>query len=162
MPTKPLFKLTTAHIKKYCDEKTFKRAEDYISAVSTLRLRGDEISVKVYGSMPRPYRVMISFNQKNWKYGVCNCPAEFHPCKHIVAVLLKIVHEGFDSIEPALQDSLKLLEADALRNLIVTLVEKKPHLVDDIQAILSNESEDEDDDELDADYEEDDDYESSW
>jgi len=145
------FKLTEPLIKKSCDAKTFGRGEEYIDAVSTLTLRGDEISVKVYGSMPRPYRVKISFNQKDWKYGDCNCPADYRPCKHIIAVLLKIVREGVDSIEPTFEDSLKLLEADALRNLLVTLVEKKPDLIDDIQAILTGDPKDED--ELDADYE---------
>jgi uncharacterized Zn finger protein len=149
------FKLTEALIKKCCSEKIFTRGEEYIDLVSTLVLRGDEISVKVYGSMPRPYRVRITFNERNWKNGRCDCPAGFRPCKHIIAVLLKIFHEGVDIIEPRFQDSLKCLEADELRNLLLALVEKKPHLIDDIQAILSGETIDEDElDEYDEDQSE--------
>ena len=64
--------------------------------------------------------------------------------------MLKIVREGVDSIEPAFEETLQLLEADSLRGLLVTLVEKKPDLIDDIQAILSGDSEDEE--EFETDY----------
>src|SRR5947199_150951 len=104
MPLKPLFELTETLIKKYCDGKTFNKGEDYIDAVSTLTLRGDELSVKVHGSMYEPYHVNITFNEKNWKNGSCSCPSEIYPCKHLVATLLKIVREGLDSIEPAFEE----------------------------------------------------------
>lgn len=136
MSSKPLFELTENLIKKYCDGKTFIRGEDYIDAVSTLTLRGDELSVKVHGSMYEPYRVHITFNENSWKNGSCSCPSENYPCKHLVATLLKIVREGIDSIEPAFEESLKSLDADALRTLLTNLVEQNPELMDDIQLDL--------------------------
>ena len=136
MPSKPIFELTEALIKKYCDGRTFSKGEDYIDAVSTLILRGDELSVEVYGSMYEPYRVNITLNEKNWKNGSCSCPAEFNPCKHLIATLLKIVREGIGSIEPAFEESLKSLDADALRTLLINIVEQNPELMDNIQLDL--------------------------
>lgn len=135
MSPKPLFELTETLIKKYCNEKTFSKGEDYIDAVSTL-LRGDELSVKVHGSMCEPYRVNITLNEKNWKNGSCSCPSENYPCKHLVATLLKIVREGIDSIEPPFEESLKSLDADTLRTLLINIVEQNPELIDDIQIDL--------------------------
>lgn len=134
MSKKPLFELTEFLIKKYCDGKTFSKGEDYIDSVSTLTLRGDKLSAKVQGS--EPYHVNISLNEKNWKNGHCSCPAEFHPCKHIIAILLKIVREGIDSIEPAFEQTLQSLDADSLRAILINLVEQNPDLVDDIQLDL--------------------------
>lgn len=157
MSSKPLFELTEPLIRKFCDGKTFSKGEDYLDAVSSLTIRGNELSVKVYGSMCEPYRVKITLNEKNWKNGYCSCPAEFHPCKHIVATLLKLVREGIDSIEPPFEQTLQSLDAEALRNLLINLVEQNPDLIDDIQNILSGDSEDEDESELefDLDFEDD-------
>lgn len=153
MSSKPLFELTESLIRKYCDQKTFNRGEEYIDAVSTLTLRGNEISVKVYGSMCKPYRVKITFDKKNWKNGYCSCPAEFHPCKHIVATLLKIVREGIDSFEPPFEQTLESLDAGVLRNLLIILVEQNPNLIDNIQNILTGDSEDESELEFDSEIE---------
>jgi len=136
MSSKPLFELTETLIKKYCDGKTFGRGEEYIDAVSTLTLRGNELCVKVHGTQDEPYRVNITFSEKNWKNGSCSCPSENYPCKHLVATLLKIVHEGFDSVEPTFKESLKSLDADALRTLLTNIVEKNPELMDDVQLDL--------------------------
>lgn len=136
MSSKPLFELTETLIKKYCDGKTFGRGEDYIDAVSTLTLRGDKLSVNVYGSTDEPYRVNITLNKYRWKNGSCSCPSENYPCKHLVATLLKIVREGIDSIEPAFEENLKSLDADTLRALLINIVEQNPELMDDIQLDL--------------------------
>ncbi len=125
MSLKPLFKITEPLIKKYCDEKTFKKGEEYIDAVGSLTCRGAELSVKVYGSANKPYRVEITFNKENWNKGYCNCPVEIPPCKHIVATLLKIAREGFDSIEPPFDQTLLNLDAKELRTLLPTLIPKK-------------------------------------
>lgn len=142
MSQHPLFKPTESLIKKYCDGKTFIRGEDYIDVVSTLTLRGDKLSVEVFGNANDPYRVNITLNERNWNKGDCNCPAEFRPCKHIVATLLKVVREGIDFIEPPFEHTLQSLDADALRALLITMVEQKPDLIEDIQNILSGNSED--------------------
>jgi uncharacterized Zn finger protein len=136
MSLKPLFELTEARIKKYSDAKSFTRGEDYIGAVSSLTLRGEKIHVNVYGSMEEPYRVNITFNEKNWKNGSCSCPSEYYPCKHIVATLLKVVREGVDSIEPPFEESLKLLDADALRKILMSIIEDNPDLMDEIELDL--------------------------
>lgn len=143
---KHTFKLTEAMVKKSCDQKTFERALEYINSVSSLKLRGDRISVKVYGSMPEPYRVNVCLNAKEWYKGECNCPAEFAPCKHLVATLLKYVFEGVEAVEPSFEESLKALDADALRQMILEFVKRKPELLDDPE------------DEFDEEYEEYDDY----
>ena len=54
------------------------------------------------------------------------------------------------SIEPTFEQVLQSLDAEKLRRLLVIMVEKKPHLIDDIQNILSGDAEDEDD--FDTDY----------
>jgi len=136
MPAKLFFELTEALIKKYCCEKIYERGKDYISDVSTLILRGDELSVKVHGSMCEPYRVNITLTKKNWKKGFCSCPSEIYPCKHLVATLLKIVRKGIDFIEPTFEESLKSLDADTLRALLIHIVEENPELIDDIQINL--------------------------
>lgn len=140
-----MFKLTEAMVKKCCNQKTFERALEYIDSVSSLKVRGDRISVKVYGSMPRPYRVNICLNAKEWYRGACDCPAEFAPCKHVVATLLKYVFEGAKSVEPSFEEILKTLEADALRQMILEFVERKPELLDDPEEEFDEEYEEYDD-----------------
>lgn len=133
MSSKPFFELSENLIKKYCDLKTFCRGEGYIDAVSTLILRGEELCVRVYGSMEEPYRVNITFNEKNWKRGSCSCPSDNYPCKHIVATLLKIAREGLEFIEPAFKESLQSMDAEALRALLLNIIAENPELMDDIQ-----------------------------
>lgn len=142
---KNAFNLTEAMVKKSCDQKTFDRALEYIDSVSHLKLRGDHISVKVYGNMPKPYRVNIHMNAKDWHKGSCNCPVEFAPCKHIVATLLKYVFEGVESVEPSFEESLKTLDADVLRKMILEFVERNPELLDDPQEEFDEEYEEYDD-----------------
>jgi uncharacterized Zn finger protein len=99
-------------------------------------MMGDKVSVNVFGSEPEPYRVTIHLNGKEWKYGHCTCPAELHPCKHIVATLLKYVRDGVDSIDPPFKESVKNIDAQTLRLLLVNLVDQDPDLLDDIQSHL--------------------------
>ena len=142
---KETFKLTEAMVKESCKHKTFERALEYIDSVSSLKLRGDRISVKVYGSMPEPYRVNVCLNAKEWYKGECNCPTEFAPCKHVVATLLKYVFEGAESVEPSFEESLKALDAGTLRQMILEFVERKPELLDDPEEEFDDEYEECDD-----------------
>lgn len=124
-------KLTNAMIKQYCSPKIFERAQDYLDAISAMKMRGDEVSVKVYGNDIKPYRVTINLNQNDWKRGFCTCPSDYYPCKHIVAVLLKFVREGVSVKEPCFEDYLMTLDVSALRLMLLEFVERKPELLDD-------------------------------
>lgn len=136
MSQKSHFKLTETLIKQHCGLRTFMKAHEYVDDISPLILRGDQVFVKIQGSMYEPYQINITFNEENWKNGSCTCPSENYPCKHIVATLLKIASEGFDSIEPALEERLKTLSADHLRNILINLIESNPELIEDIESEL--------------------------
>jgi uncharacterized Zn finger protein len=133
MPPKIALELTDALIEQSCSSKTFERSEEYIDAISNLSLRGNELSAQVFGSEEEPYRVNITFDKEHWKFGGCTCPTDFHPCKHIIAVLRKVVIEGFDSVEPSFKDVIRSLDATGLRKLLMKIVRKNPEVLDGIK-----------------------------
>jgi len=104
---KNTFNLTEAMIKKFCSQKTFERALEYIDSVDTLKLRGDCISVKVYGSMPSPYRVNVCINANEWYRGQSplNLPMSVPLSNHFVEGMRKIYElEPFIKMESSLAD----------------------------------------------------------
>lgn len=79
--------LTDDEIEELCGECIIFRAENYLENVSNVRIEGNELHSSVQGTMPRPYKVKISY--KNYEFiPECSCPAEMCFCKHVVATLM--------------------------------------------------------------------------
>ncbi len=100
--------------------------------------RGDMITASVAGSDYEPYRVTLEFDDTGIRDAGCTCPYDWGGwCKHLVAVVLALLHEA-DAIEerPAVDALLQDLDADQLYVLLEELVKRHPDILDDIEAQL--------------------------
>lgn len=79
--------LTEDEIEELCGERVIFKAEDYLDNVSNLRIEGNELHSSVQGTMPRPYKVKVSYSNDAF-IAECSCPAEMDFCKHVAATLL--------------------------------------------------------------------------
>jgi uncharacterized Zn finger protein len=85
--TERLKRLTEDEIEELCGERIIFRAEDYLDNVSNLRIERNELHSSVQGTMPRPYKVKISYKNDAF-IPICSCPAEMDFCKHVAATLM--------------------------------------------------------------------------
>ncbi|KIC71623.1 hypothetical protein DB41_AU00040 [Neochlamydia sp. TUME1] len=130
------FYFNEAMIKEWCFPNTFLKGENYIEKVTFLTIVADTLYATVQGSLPEPYQVKVSLKNQQWQNGYCSCPSDFYPCKHLVAVLLKIARQGIESFGPPLEEILRTLDLSTLRSLLLRLIEQHPYLVKDIQIFL--------------------------
>lgn len=82
-----LKRLTEDEIEELCGERVIFKAEDYLDNVSNIRIEGNELLSSVQGTMPRPYKVKISYRNDAF-IPECSCPAEMDFCKHVAATLM--------------------------------------------------------------------------
>jgi uncharacterized Zn finger protein len=105
--------------------------------------RGDVLLAEVQGSDYAPYRVHVTLGGTGVADAQCSCPYGIEWsgwCKHITAVLLVAARDP-DEIEeqPPIEARLAALNADALRRLLVRLVEAQPTLYDLATAMIAAE-----------------------
>lgn len=84
-----LKRLTEDEIEELCGERVIFKAEDYLDNVSNIRIEGNELHSSVQGTMPRPYKVKISYRNDAF-IPECSCPAEMDFCKHVAATLMVV------------------------------------------------------------------------
>jgi uncharacterized Zn finger protein len=136
-----LSKLTEAAVRQRATDTTFERGYDYYrdGAVLEVERRGNQILAEVEGSSYEPYRVSITLSEHGIVDADCTCPYDWGgDCKHIVAVLLTVIHSPKEVEErPSVETMLAGLDRDQLEALILELVERQPNLADVIQNELS-------------------------
>lgn len=106
---------------------------------SNLVWRAGLLTAEVQGSHYEPYQVRAHFAGGELDDTQCTCPYNMGgDCKHIVAVLLSLIHQP-DEIDqrPPLSDLLAPLSREQMSSLITILVEFHPHLVDEIEELLA-------------------------
>lgn len=131
---------TESFIRSQTTPQSFQRGCDYYydGAVSELERRGEEIQASVAGSGYAPYRVRVAMRRGEVESATCTCPYDWGGwCKHIVAVLLSILHEPDRVAErPALDALLDDLDRDQLQALVQHLAHRRPDLVADVESWL--------------------------
>jgi len=133
--------ISEATIRQQATAESFRRGENYYQggAVISLVQRGNMLQAEVEGSQYEPYRVSITFDEGGITSAVCDCPYDWGGwCKHIVATLLTCLHEP-DVIEerPTLDELLADLDHAQLRDLLLHLASRDPHVADAIESQIA-------------------------
>jgi uncharacterized Zn finger protein len=135
--------ITLQQIHARASEQSFSRGENYYNtgAVSDTVRRGDEIEARCHGSYPEPYRVWARLDASGIAATRCNCEYDWGgDCKHIVAVLLKYLHQP-DQFEArqTLQAALLNRSKEDLVDIIMLMVNRYPDLQDIVDSPTPNE-----------------------
>jgi uncharacterized Zn finger protein len=132
--------LTKDDIRAHTAGGSFERGQQYLAegAVQSLDLTdAHTLKARVRGSDIHPYLVRIEFDADNVTEVECTCP--YHGgswCKHIVAVLLKVLESDPLPInEPAaVADEVSDLDRAQLVALLERLAEQHPPLLETLKA----------------------------
>ena len=83
------------------------------------------------GSEWEPYRVGVALQEDDFSAS-CTCPYDWGGyCKHVVAVLLTLIHDRDRITKRApTEDLLSKLDTDELKALVIRMVESDPKLAD--------------------------------
>jgi uncharacterized Zn finger protein len=132
--------LTESDIRSRASTKSWARGRGYFDSASVDNLiwRDGVLTADVQGSEYEPYRVEISCDEDGVNYADCTCPYDQGgDCKHIVAVLLHLVHHRH-SIEdrPTLSHLIAPLSREQLATLLTQLTITHPHLIAEIERRL--------------------------
>jgi uncharacterized Zn finger protein len=133
--------LSLSHIQRHATAPSFERGERLYQAgaVISLSQRGTSLQALVEGSNVHPYQINAIVDTGGITQLHCNCPYNFEGwCKHIVAVLLTCHHDP-EQIEqrPSLNQMLTELNLTEIMQLLQTLVQKHPHLINDIDLAIN-------------------------
>jgi uncharacterized Zn finger protein len=131
--------LSPADIREHTAGGSFERGEQYLANGNVRSVRQtDEHTLKaqVQGSDVHPYLVTVQFGPDAVQKVKCTCPYyEGSWCKHIVAVLLKVLEEDeVPAEEPAeVRNLVSDLDRSGLVALIERLVEHDPALIEQVE-----------------------------
>jgi uncharacterized Zn finger protein len=130
--------ITEATIRQLASDGSFRRGESYHAdgAVASVIQRGDTLTAAVWGSNPKPYRVVVRLDGGGVASADCDCPYEWGDwCKHIVAALLFAIRKPEQVQErPPIEALLAGLSHERLRALLLDLARRDPDLVEAIEA----------------------------
>ncbi|NKQ35442.1 MAG: SWIM zinc finger domain-containing protein [Chloroflexi bacterium] len=131
-------KLTENDIREAATGQSFDRGYSYYRNEYVLEVvrRGDIVTAEVEGSQYQPYEVEIILNEDgSLAHAYCDCPYDWGGyCKHIVAVLLTLIHDEEAVAEkPELGTLLADLDAAQLRLVIINAAAGEPKLADVIE-----------------------------
>jgi uncharacterized Zn finger protein len=143
--------LTEAAVRELARPQSYDRGENYYDegAVREIVRRGDAIRAEVAGSQYEPYQVHIELERTGVIDTKCSCPYDYGGiCKHRVAVLLTCIRDP-DEIDqrPPVAELITDADPEALRNVLVDIVEVHPELAERVESQLeTSRSEDADED----------------
>lgn len=126
-------------IKEHTTGGSFERGKQYLvdDAVRSIKQTDDHtLKAQVQGGDVHPYLVTIQFDADDIQSVKCTCPYyEGSWCKHIVAVLLKLLEEDeVPATKPAeVAELVEELDRASLVSLIERLVEHDPELLEQIK-----------------------------
>ena len=133
--------ITEATIRQLASEESFRRGESYYAngAVDSAIQRGDTLTAAVWGSEPKPYRVVVRLDRGGVASADCDCPYEWGGwCKHIVAALLFTIRKPEQVQErPPIEVLLAGLSPEQLRALLLSLARRDPDLIEAIETELA-------------------------
>ena len=128
--------LTISTVRELCTEAVFERGEDYLDdgRISQLSRFGDTVTAGVVGS--RPYDLEIECATSPPSYH-CSCPYDGPgACKHVVAVLLRLVEDEPSDESDRIDDLLADCSAETLRAFLRAEFASDPSLRDRFRAHL--------------------------
>ncbi len=138
-----MIKPNETEIRLLADNQTFGRGYQYFKdgSVSNVIKRGQKVSARVDGSQYRPYEITIRLNESgNVVQYFCTCPYDWGgACKHVVAVLLELIHNS-EHIEekPPLHQLLPQLSADHLCDILLALIDDNFELTEKVEQYIEN------------------------
>lgn len=129
--------ITEADIRALASGESIDRGYAYYQSgsVSDLVRRGNLLSARVEGSEYEPYQVQVTLSEAGIVNTSCTCPYDWGGiCKHIVAVLLALIHnEGAIEEKPSLETLLAGLSAEQLRQALLGLAARDADIVEAIE-----------------------------
>jgi uncharacterized Zn finger protein len=129
--------ITEATIRQLASDESFRRGESYYAdgAVASAIQRGDALTAAVWGSEPKPYRVVVRLDRGGVANADCDCPYDWGGwCKHIVAALLFTIRKPEQVQErPPIEVLLAGLSPEQLRALLLGLARRDPDLVEAVE-----------------------------
>lgn len=137
--------LSEKDIQARASAQSFAKGQSYYRSgcVEDVVRRGDVVTASVEGSEYEPYQVQITLDETGVAGGIadasCTCPYDWGgDCKHIVAVLLALVHRD-EMVEekPALETLLAGLTEAQLRQVLLYVAADRP----DVTAAVEREVE---------------------
>jgi uncharacterized Zn finger protein len=138
MANAKLAHVTEALVRELAEGQTFQRGQSYYrqGAVHNLTRRGNCLTAEVEGSDYEPYQIVITFDADDVEDAECSCPYDWGGvCKHIVATLLHYINKQEEAKErPPLDTLLAPLQAQQLRDILLTLADEHIDLADEIEA----------------------------
>lgn len=122
--------LTEANVRDLAGGQSFDRGYHYYhnGAVSNVIRRGNVLTAEVEGSSYEPYQIQITLIGSDVDTFYCSCPYDWGGiCKHIVATLLVLIHDG-EKIEekPELASLVADFTADQLRQVLLGVAAAGP------------------------------------
>jgi uncharacterized Zn finger protein len=134
------FPVSETIISQFATGESYARGDDYARSgrVSDLSVRDNVLSASVQGSEPAPYTVRVSVHDGVVTDATCTCLYGYGGwCKHIVAALIVATRQPEEVAErPSLAGRLDLLEPDALKALVLRLVEHAPDVEAAVERLL--------------------------
>lgn len=131
--------LTESAIRERATERSWARGRGYYEdgSVADLVWRAGELFAEVYGNSYESYQVHVKFSGDDIVHTDCSCPYDWGgDCKHIIAVLLTLMHGPGEIAErPAIDELIAHLNRDQLASLIGELAGRHPMLSEEIERI---------------------------
>ena len=131
-------KLTEGDIQARASGQSYDRGRRYYENGYVLEAtrRGNVVTAEVEGSQYEPYQVEVILKEDGGiARAYCDCPYDWGgDCKHIVAVLLTLVHDAEEVAEkPELAELLTGLNEEQLRQLLLNAAARESKIVDIIE-----------------------------
>ncbi|MEZ0367611.1 MAG: SWIM zinc finger domain-containing protein [Candidatus Sericytochromatia bacterium] len=127
----PLASLSENDIRQKAGSQSFEKGYAYFrsEAVYDLYRVDRTLQGMVAGSGVVPYRVRIQLGPRQIEQLSCTCPHPAEYCKHVVAVLLTLVHKPeLLQVAPSLEAELRRLSKQDLTDLLLQLQQQEPEL----------------------------------
>ena len=133
--------LTEDTVRTRASQQSFVRGREYLESSNVMGVtwREGQLSAQVQGSDWEPYVVRVRFDGQDIGYADCTCPYDWGgDCKHIVAVLLFLVHTP-ELIEqrPSIADLLSPLNREQLVDMLLELAYDFPAIIDTLESLAS-------------------------
>lgn len=129
-----------ATIRMHAAGESFSRGVQYYQRGAVLEVvqRGDTYIAQVEGSQYEPYLVTVEI-EDGALVADCTCPYDYGDwCKHIVAVLLTVLHKPTSVIvRPPLAEALAGLNRDQLQALVLGIAERSAAFADAVDTQLA-------------------------
>ena len=129
-----------ADIRSLATDQSYERGQEYYEtrAVTSLQQRGGLLIAEVFGSGGQTYHVKVELSEDEILSSACTCPYDWGGiCKHIVAVLLNVLHQPEQvDLRASVEEVLAGADEASLRDILREFLTTEPRLIDGVEAKL--------------------------